>query len=193
MATKQLEQTRDLVSATEEHGVTRVLNMYFRGLMSLGSTPTSDVCRLFRDFLMSNLGLNYLSKLNLLVENNLLASIAESRDDICRWIHSDVVEAINAFCESDVFDNPRTLSVLSDIVMALNSSLNMVDEETIAHAVDHILDMPYQLNDLVKRSSDVPWFYTRSFQREERGRSERTSFHVSERSVSISYKVNVTR
>jgi len=191
MVTKDLKKTYDLVSDTEEHGLTRVLKSHFHELMSLGSGPTRNVCRLFRDNLMSTLGLNYFTKLNLLVKNRLVATTEGSRHDICQWIDNDVMEAINGLCETDVFDNPKTLSALCDVAIALNSSLDTIEEEFIDHEIDYLLDIPYQLDDMVKRSSHVPWFYKSSWKREERGQFKKLDIRMSERQVSVSYTMGV--
>lgn len=191
MSTKEPKQTHDLISDTEEHGITRVLHSHFRELMSLGPGPTSNVCKLFRNYLVSNLGLNYFTMLNLLVKSKLVANTDEGRDSICNWLDNDVMEAINGICETEVFDNPRALSALSDIVFALSASFNTIEEDIIEDEIEYLLDIPYQLSEMVKESPHVPRFYKCSFQHEERGRSEKVSIHMSERNVSVSYRIDV--
>lgn len=189
--TTKITKTYNLTNDTAEYGVSRVLKNNFSNLIALGPNPTNHICRLLRDHLMSSLGLNYFSKLNLLVKEKQIGTTPESQDELCRWIDNDVMDTLNGLCETDVFDNPRTLSELSDIAITVHSSLNTIDEQDIEHEVDYLLDIPYQLNEMIKHSPEVPWFYKRSWQQEENDMSKKVTINMSEKQVSISYTLDV--
>ena len=193
MVTKEVGKTTDLMESTEHQGVEKVLRSQFQELMSIGSSAERNVCRLYRDFLMSTLGLDYFSKLNLLVKKGLVATTDESRRDICQWIDRDVMGAIDALCEAGVFETPRTLSALADIVLALYSSLSVIDEDEMEDDIDYLFDLPYRLNEMAIESPRIPTFYMSSLRHEERGWSKQVSVHISEGEMKLSYRAGVER
>lgn len=187
MKSSEYTITNKLVDDIGVQGVTRVLNSHFSELISLGPSAESNVCKVFRDYLMSQFGLEYFTKLNLLAKKRFASSTSDERDRICRWIDNDVMERFSEVCETEIFDNPRALSALSEIILALHSSTNIIDEEDIEEEVEYIFDIPYRLSEMVRESSHVPSFYSHSFRREELGWSEKATLKVSDRSVSVSY------
>jgi len=193
VATKEINQTRDLVEATEQQGVEKVLKSQFHELMSMAPSVERNVCRVFRDFLLSNLGLSYFSKLNLLAKKELIANTKESRDNISRWIDSDVMGAIDALCEAGVFEDPKALLALSDIAIALYSSLSVIDEDDIEQDMGYLFDLPYQLNEMAKESPRIPSFYTHThlFKPEEEAWAKQVSLHVSDTKMKLSYEISV--
>lgn len=195
MATREIGKTHDLITSTEQLGLTKVLSDYFHELMSLGPIPQKDVCRLFRDYLISNLGLNYLSKLNVLVRERLIAFSDESSDDFCQWLDNHVMESIEVICETDVFDNPRSLSALSEIVVALYSSLNVIDEEDVKEEMDYLFDMPYRFKEMMAESPNIPGFRKHLLKFEEKGEafSERIDINETDNKVSVSYKIEIKK
>lgn len=193
MTIKETERQDSFLTDTKEEGVIKLLNSRFGELMSLGPSATDHVCKLFRHYLMSTFGLEYFTKLNTLAEKKLIANTNENRDYIYKWMDNDVMEAIDAVCETDIFDNPKSISALADVVVALYTALNTVKEELIEHDVDYILDMPYQLTEMIKYSPSIPWFYKSSFKREERGQSEKVDISMSDGKVSFSYRMDIGR
>lgn len=187
MAIKRIAGTTDLVSDVEEQGVTRVLNTHFHELLSLGPSSRKNVYRILRDYLISHFSLDYFSKLNLIVKTKSVHTKEKESNEMSRWIDSDVMESIDEIFETDVFDNPKSLSALADILLVLHSSLAVTDEEDIEGEIDSIFDMPYQLHEMIMESSRIPRFYTHSFKHEELGWSERASISMSGRSMSLSY------
>ena len=142
---------------------------------------------------MSTLGLNYFSKFNSVVKHKLVADTDESREATCRWIDREVMEVFEGICETDVFNNPKALAVLTDIVMTFHASLDTIVDEFVQHEVDYLLDIPYQLDEAIKETPQVPWFYRRGYHHEEKGHLEKASFSVSERGVSVSYTIGKRR
>lgn len=191
MKSRDSTMTNKLVDDIEAQGVTRVLNSHFNELISLGPSSERNVCKVFRDYLMSRFGLEYFTKLNLLVKKRFASSTSDERDRICRWIDNDVMDRFNEVCETEIFDNPRALSALSEMILALYSSINIIDEEDIEEEVEYIFDIPYRLNEMVQESPRVPRFYSHSFKREELSWSERATLQVSEKSVSVSYTMDL--
>ena len=191
MKSRDLTMTSKLVDDIEAQGVTRVLNSHFNELISLGPSSERNVCKVFRDYLMSRFGLEYFTKLNLLVKKRFASSTSDERDRICRWIDNDVMERFNEVCETEIFDNPRALSALSEMILALYSSINIIDEEDIEEEVEYIFDIPYRLNEMVQESPRVPRFYSHSFKREELGWSERATLQASDKSFSVSYTMDL--
>lgn len=191
MKSRDFTMTNKLVDNIEAQGVTRVLNSHFSELISLGSSSERNVCKVFRDYLMSRFGLEYFSKLNLLVKKRFASSTSDERDMICRWIDNDVMERFNEVCETEIFDNPRALSALSEMILALYSSINIIDEEDIEEEVEYIFDIPYRLNEMVQESPRVSRFYSHSFKREELGWSERATLQASDKSFSVSYTMDL--
>ena len=80
-----------------------------------------------------------------------------------RWIDAEVMEKIDEICETDVFDSPRSLSALPEILIALRSSWSTVGEEDIKEKLDGILDVSYKPSEMVKGSSRISQFYEYSF------------------------------
>lgn len=191
MKSRDLTMTNKLVDDIEAQGVTRVLNSHFNELISLGPSSERNVCKVFRDYLMSRFGLEYFTKLNLLAKKRFASSTSDERDRICRWIDNDVMDRFNEVCETEIFDNPRALSALSEVILALYSSINIIDEEDIEEEVEYIFDIPYRLNEMVQESPRVPRFYSHSFKREELGWSERATLQASDKSVSVSYTMDL--
>lgn len=193
MRTKGVTRTSVVLTTAEEHGVARVLRGLYHELMSLGPIPEKHVCRLFRDYTMSSLGLTYLAKLNMLVKMGLVAKSEERGADFVAWLDNDVMESINMLCETDVFDDHRSLYALSDIVFALCSSLDIVEEEDIEQEIDYLFDIPYQLREMTGEAPAIPGFRRRSFRYEDWYHSEKVDIQVTENDVSVSYKLSLRR
>ena len=195
MTTKALDKTHDLIMSTEQQGIARVIKDHYQELMSLGPIPQKDVCRLFRDYLMSNLGLTYLAKLNVLVKERLIATTRESSDDFCLWLDNDVMESVAMLCETDVFDNLKSLSALSEIVVALYSSLNIMDEEDVKEEMAYLFDIPYRLNEMATDSPHIPGFRKHSvkYEEEDKAISKKIVIHETVNSLSVSYKIEIRR
>jgi len=191
MVTREITKSHDFMSETGEQGTTKILNHYFNELISWGSTPTQNICKLFRHYLLSNLGLYYFSKLNLLAKNRLIGVTDESRDDICSWIDRDVMGTIDELCETTTLDNPSSLSAISDVIMTLISSHGSIEEEYLEDELDYVFDMPYQLAEMIKESPNIPWFYKHSWQYEEQELVKKVSVHISEQQFSLSYTMDL--
>jgi hypothetical protein len=101
------------------------------------------------------------------------------------------MERIDEICETDVFDSEKSLSALAEILFALHSSWDTMGEEEVKEELDNVLDMPYKLSEMVKESSSISKFYKHSFQSGEIGRLQRNTIHVSGKSLSLSYKVEL--
>lgn len=193
MITKEINQTRDLVDHLEQQPVRHLLKSRYQELMAVGDSAERDVCSLFRNLLLSAVGLEYFSKLNSLVKRQLVATTKENRDEICHWLDADVMEIIEGLCEADVFDKPKAILALSDIIAALLSELSAIGEEDIEEDMDYLFDFPYQLGEMVKQSPRISQFYKASYQRRERSWSERGSITVSEGRVSTFFRVGLQR
>lgn len=193
MATREINQTRDLVSYLEHQPVRNLLESRYQELMAIGDSAERNVCNLFRNLLLSATGLEYFGKLNSLVKKQLVATTEENRNEICYWLDTDVMAVIDGLCETDVFDKPKAVLALSDIIAALLSELSTISEEDIEEDMDYLFDFPYQLGEMVKESPRVSQFYRSSYQRREGSWSQRGSISVSEGKISASFKMDLKR
>ena len=191
MAIKDKVSARNFLVDTVDEGTVNFLNTRFSEVMSLGPDATTNVCRLLRHYLMSTFGLEYFTKIDALIKNKLIANTDEDRDHISKWIDDDVMEAIDLICETDIFDDPKSISALADVMVALYGSLDAITEESVEDDIDYVLDIPYQLNDMIKYSPRTPWFSKYSFKHEERGKSERINVHLSDKKISVSYRMDM--
>jgi hypothetical protein len=181
------------IATLEQEGVAKVLRTHFSELISLGPDAEKNVCRVFRDYLISTFGLSYFNKLNLLVKKRSLRSNQKRSDRLSRWIDSDVMERFEEICDTDVFDNRRSLSALAEVIFALHSSLANIAEEDISEEADYIFDMPYRFSEIMRESYRLPKFYAHSFKREEAGWSARGRISLSDKRLSISYAKDLRR
>ena len=193
MATREINQTYDLVSYVERQPIRNLLESRYQELMAIGDSAERNVCNLLRNLLLSKVGLDYFGKLNSLVKKRLVATTEENRDEICYWLDTDVMAVIDGLCETDVFDKPKAILALSDIIAALSSELSTVDEEDIENDMDYLFDFPYQLGEMVKESPRISQFHRSSYQRREGTWSERGSISVSEGRVSASFRMDLKR
>jgi len=193
VATREINQTHDLVSDLEHQPIRNLLESRYQELMAIGDSAERNVCNLFRNLLLSTAGLEYFSKLNSLVKRRLVATTRENRDEFCYWLDTDVMAAIDGLCEADVFDNRKAILALSDIIAALLSELSAIDEEDIEDDMDYLFDFSYQLSEMVKESPRVARFYRSAYQRRESTWSERGSINISEGRVSASFRVDLKR
>jgi hypothetical protein len=193
VAKREINQTYDLVSSLEHQPVKNLLESQYQELMAIGNSAERNVCNLFRNLLLSATGLEYFRKLNSLVKKRLVATTEENRNEICYWLDADVMAVIDGLCEADVFDKPKAIVALSDIIAALSAELSTIDEGDIEGDMDYLFDFPYQLSEMVKESPRVARFYRSAYQRREETWSERGSINVSEGRVSASFRVDLKR
>jgi hypothetical protein len=193
VATREINKTFDLVSYAESQPIKDLLESRYKELMDIGDSAERNVCDLFRNFLLSRVGLYYFSKLNSLVKKRLVATTEENRDEIRYWLDTDVMMVIDGLCEAEVFDKQKAILALSDIIAALSSELSTIDEEDIEDDMDYLFDFPYQLGEMVRESPRIARFYRSSYQRREGSWSRRGSISVSEGRISASFKVDLKR
>jgi hypothetical protein len=193
VAIGEINQTRDLVSYLEHQPVRDLLESQYQELMDLGDSSERNVCNLFRNLLLSAAGLEYFSKLNSLVKKRLVATTKKNRDEMCYWLDTNVMAVIDGLCEADVFDKPKAILALSDIIAALSSELSTIDEEDIEDDMDYLFDFPYQFGEMIKESPRIARFYRSAYQRQESTWSERSSITFSEGKVSASFRMDLKR
>jgi hypothetical protein len=175
----------------EEQGISNVLECYFGELLSLGPSSQKSVYRILRDYLMSQFCFDYFKMLNFVVKQMPVHAKEKESGEMSQWIDAEVMERIDEICETDVFDSEKSLSALAEILFALHSSWDTMGEEEVKEELDNVLDMPYKLSEMVKESSSISKFYKHSFQSGEIGRLQRNTIHVSGKSLSLSYKVEL--
>lgn len=191
MEDKQLKSTEKFLSEAESQGINTFIRNRYSDVISLGAESKSNVYRIIRHYLLSVFSMEYFSKLNILFKEKYLAQDENSKYYINEWIDRDVMDVIDGICETDIFDDPKSMAALSDIVISLHNSINNIDDDSIESDIDYITDMPYQFNELINSSPNTPRIFTSSFRQHEESKATRMKIHYSNTESSITYTVNI--
>jgi hypothetical protein len=175
------------ILAIEQEGIATILRSCFGDLVSLDLSTERNVCRVLKDYIMSRFGVEYFEKLNLLVGKRNLRSVKNQSDNLSQWIDHDLMDRFDEICDTDVFDNPKSLSTLADMIFALRSSLNGMTEDDIAEEADYLFDVPYRFSEMVRESTRLPRFYSQSLKYEEADWSIRERISLSSGRLTVSY------
>ena len=162
--------------------LTKTLETRFKGLFSLNDDVQKNIWQLFQKCLASEFGINYISKLNLLVENKTIANNKVNREAFSNWFNQEAMEMINRLLENELYDDPQTLSVLCEIILELKSSMDCIEEDNVNQEMDYVLDLPYRAMDIVTSSPDIPKLHIQEF------RSETQNFRL----TSLRHKLKIT-
>ena len=127
--------------------------------------------------------------MNSLVEKKLVAENEESRKFFCRWISNDAFRSIENICEADVFNDTRSLSALSEVLNAVSSSLDSIDDDDLEEEIDYIFDAPSRIEEWVEESPNIPRFISHSYEFPEEEMLERLTMRMSPSNRSVHYKI----
>lgn len=161
----------------------------FQELTLLADAPARLVYKLIRDRLISDFGLNYMSKLNFAVKQQLVAQNAKGREHFCKWIDSDLTEIFDSLQVTDVFERLKTLSELSHILATLASSLSAIEEHEINENMCYLFDVPYQLEEMVQEAPEIPRLQKHTVKYEGRDRVEKLDIHVTGNTTTVTYRI----
>lgn len=191
MANKSLLQIDVLPVDDERHAA--VVRSSFENLIRIDDTTERNVCRVLKTYLLSRFSVQYFDKLNLVAG---LTGISDSQSRgaiLSQWIDHDFMDMFNELCDSDIVDNPRSVSAVSDVLAALRESLASVNDEDIAEDMDYLFDIPYRLKELAKESTRPPKSFSHSFRQEGLGWTARGRVARSPGHLAISYTQDVRK
>jgi hypothetical protein len=189
MTSSVIETTASPIDTFQASKTQSFIRNYFHELTSLASSPERAVCKLIRDRLLSDFGLNYMAKLNLAVKQQLVAKDEKGLEHFCRWIDNDVMEILDVLQTTDVFEKPRTVSELSHILATIACSFSTIEEEEIDENLCYLFDVPYQLKEMTEETPEIPRFRKHTVKYEGRDRVEKVDIHSSGNSVTLTYKI----
>lgn len=186
---------RECVTVSEEtKNLVRALRNNYYHLMSLNENQKRNVFRLFRNYLLSGFGLEYLRALDVIARKRLLNANEKNRNEFCRWIDNEIMENfVHEIVEEEVFDDIKALSEITNIIVDSCSYFRDINEEEIETEMDYILDLPSQIKEMIKESPNIQNIIKYSFKREEPWGAEKGSIRVSPQNVTLSYRVDIKR
>lgn len=147
----------------DKQDIQRLLKHKYQALLSLDESTRGNIWLLFHTFLASHFALDYASKLNMLVENKEVANNEVNRKEFSRWFNQDVMEMVSCLSESELYDEPKAILALSEIIAELKSSLDCIEEDGVTAEMDFILDLPYRAMDIISSCSDIPKLEVQEF------------------------------
>jgi hypothetical protein len=189
MKSSVVETTALPVDTFQASNIQRFIKDNFHELTSLSPAPERAVCKLIRNRLISDFGLNYMAKLNLAVKQQLVANGVKGREHFCRWIDNDVIEILDVLQATDVFEKPRTVSELSHILATIAYSLSAIEENEIDENMCYLFDVPYQLEEMTQETPEIPRFQKHTVKYEGGDRVEKIDIHSTGNSFTITYKI----
>lgn len=171
----------NVTAPPDKQEIQRLLKHKYQALLSLDESTRENIWQLFHTLLASHFALDYASMLNVLVGNGEVANNEVNRKEFSRWFNQDVMGMVNCLSESELYDEPKAILALSEIIAELKSSLDCIEEDDVTAEMDYILDLPYRAMDLISSCSDIPKLEVREFVNE----SQRIRISHSQRKFKI--------
>lgn len=190
MSEKKLSTIDSPIEKTQS--ASKILKNY-KELMALGDEQKSDMCKLLRYYIVSAVGLKYCEKLNLLVKDQHLASNELSRTKFRKWFDDTLMETLDSVFEANVFDTPKTMDLLTEIIVGLYSTMEMIDDDSIEEDIDYMIEIPSQFIEMVQQSPSIPTFTRHTFYSQEDIMTGRVSVGKTEDTLSLSYKAKINK
>jgi hypothetical protein len=150
----------------DDQNITETIETKLKGLFSLDDEVQKNIWQLFQKCIASGFGIDYISKLNLLVENKTIANNKVNRKEFSNWFNQEAMAMIDHLIENELYDDPKTLSVLCEIILELKASMDCIEKDNINQEMDYVLDLPYRAMDIISSSPDIPKLHIQEFKSE---------------------------